>query len=139
MAVLMPALSTCVARMASGERRLAERLQQKLDDDNRLRFDVPVGPKQCHPDFVVLHPRRGLLILTNREDLLIAADGIPKSVPIPIEHARRQTLQVVDALKRDAQLIQHEGKRHGMPTMRLLLVGATRVTSRLMVANAVTA
>lgn len=36
MAVLMPALSTCVARMTSGERRLAERLQQKLDDDYLL-------------------------------------------------------------------------------------------------------
>ncbi|MDM0002509.1 3'-5' exonuclease [Variovorax sp. J22P240] len=128
MAVLLPALSTCVARMTSGERRLAERLQQKLDEDYLLWFDVPIGPKQCHPDFVVLHPRRGLLILetkdwrldtiqkASRGDWVIAPDGVPKSVPNPIEQARHQTLQVVDALKRDAQLIVHEGKWQGMLT-----------------------
>lgn len=59
MAVLIPALSTCAARMTSGERRLAERLQQKLDEDYLLWYDVPIGPRQCHPDFVVLNLRRG--------------------------------------------------------------------------------
>ena len=52
--------------MTSGERRLAERLEHKLDDDYLLWYDVPVGPKQTHPDFVVIHPRRGLLILESR-------------------------------------------------------------------------
>ncbi|MHB8838383.1 MAG: nuclease-related domain-containing protein, partial [Gemmatimonadaceae bacterium] len=33
MAVLIPALGSCAARMTSGERRMAERLEQKLDDD----------------------------------------------------------------------------------------------------------
>jgi len=128
MAVLIPALSTCVARMTSGERRLAERLQQKLDEDYLLWYDVPIGPRQCHPDFVVLHPSRGLLILetkdwrldtiqqASRGDWLIAPDGVAKGVPNPIEQARHQSLQVVDALKRDPQLIQHEGKWKGMLT-----------------------
>lgn len=49
--------------MTQGERRTAERLEQKLDDDYLVWYDVPVGPKHSHPDFVVLHPRRGLLIL----------------------------------------------------------------------------
>jgi len=43
-------------------------------------------------------------------------DGVPKSVPNPIEQARHQSLQVVDTLKRDAQLVQHEGKWQGMLT-----------------------
>lgn len=128
MAVLIPALSTCVSRMTSGERRLAERLQQKLDEDYLLWYDVPIGPRQCHPDFVVLHPSRGLLILetkdwrldsiqqASRGDWSIAPDGVPKNVPNPIEQARHQALQVVDALKRDPQLIQHEGKWKGMLT-----------------------
>ena len=93
MAVLIPALSTCVSRMTSGERRLAERLQQKLDEDYLLWYDVPIGPRQCHPDFVVLHPSRGLLILetkdwrldtiqqASRGDWTIAPDGVPKNVP----------------------------------------------------------
>ena len=33
MATLIPAIDSCVSRMTSGERRLAERLEQKLDDD----------------------------------------------------------------------------------------------------------
>jgi len=33
MATLIPAISACVSRMTSGERRVAERLEQKPDDD----------------------------------------------------------------------------------------------------------
>ncbi|GHC81607.1 hypothetical protein GCM10007320_24000 [Pseudorhodoferax aquiterrae] len=53
--------------MTSGERRLAKRLEQQLDEDHLLWYDVPIGPKQTHPDFVVLHPRRGLLILETKD------------------------------------------------------------------------
>ena len=63
MAVLIPALGSCLARMTSGEKRLAERLQQKLEDDYLLWWDVPIGPLQTRPDFVVIHPRRSALIL----------------------------------------------------------------------------
>jgi len=63
MAILIPALSACVARMTTGERRLAERLESKLDADYLLWYDVPVGPRQSYPDFMVLHPAHGLLIL----------------------------------------------------------------------------
>jgi hypothetical protein len=41
---LFPSLTTCVARMTQGERRLAERLEEKLDDDYLAWYDVPVGP-----------------------------------------------------------------------------------------------
>ena len=67
MATLIPAIGSCVSRMTSGERRLAERLEQKLDADYLLWYDVPVGPKQSHPDFVVMHPRRGILILETKD------------------------------------------------------------------------
>lgn len=63
MATLIPALGSCVARMTPGERRTAERLEQKLDADYLLWYDVAVGPRHQHPDFVVMHPRRGILIL----------------------------------------------------------------------------
>jgi hypothetical protein len=35
--------------MTSGERRLAERLEQKLDEDYLLWYDVPVGPSRRIP------------------------------------------------------------------------------------------
>ena len=58
MATLIPSIGTCVSRMTSGERRLAERLEQRLDDDYLLWYDVPMGPRNTHPDFCVMHPRR---------------------------------------------------------------------------------
>ena len=125
MATLIPALGTCTARMTSGERRLAERLEQKLDDDYLLWYDVPVGPKQSHPDFVVLHPRRGLLILETKDWRLetiqkatrqyweILANDQPKTVINPLAQARHCAIQVVNALERDPQLVRASGDHQG--------------------------
>ena len=125
MAVLIPALGTCVSRMTSGERRLAERLEQKLEDDYLIWYDVPVGPKQSHPDFVVLHPRRGLLILevkdwrldivqnATRQYWEIIPDGQLKVVINPLAQARHCAIQVVNALERDSQLVQGPGPHAG--------------------------
>lgn len=108
--------------MTQGERRTAERLEQKLDDDYLVWYDVPVGPKHAHPDFVVLHPRRGLLILevkdwrletirtASKQTWEILAQGVPKNVPNPIEQARHYAHQVVDALARDSRLTNADGK-----------------------------
>jgi hypothetical protein len=63
MATLIPALNSCLSQMTAGEKRLAARLEAKLEDDYLLWYDVPIGPKQLHPDFIVLHPSRGLFIL----------------------------------------------------------------------------
>ena len=121
-ATVIPALSSCAARMTQGERRLAERLEQKLDDDYLVWYDVPVGPKHAHPDFVILHPRRGLLVLevkdwrtetirtANKQTWEILPNGIPKTVPSPIEQARHYAHQVVDALSKDRPLINTDGK-----------------------------
>jgi hypothetical protein len=86
---------------------------------------VPIGPKQTHPDFVVLHPRRGLLILETKDWRLdtiqsatpqrwdILADGRPKTVINPLAQARHCAIQVVNALERDAQLVQASGPHQG--------------------------
>lgn len=49
MATLIPAISSCVSRMTGGERRLAERLEQKLDG-YLLGYDLPVDPKSLRPN-----------------------------------------------------------------------------------------
>lgn len=125
MATLIPSFSTCVSRMTAGERRFAERLERKLDDDYLVWYDVPIGPKQSHPDFVVLHPRRGLLILETKDWKLetirnasrqaweIVPDGRPKVVINPLAQARHCAIQVVDALQRDVQLCHAEGPHQG--------------------------
>jgi hypothetical protein len=125
MAILIPSISTCLSRMTSGGKRVAERLEKKLDDDYLLWYDVPVGPKYSHPDFVVMHPRRGILILevkdwrlstiqrADKHNWEIIPDGVPKSVASPLEQARQYAHQVVNALERDPQLVQAEGKHLG--------------------------
>ncbi|GAB3482561.1 DEAD/DEAH box helicase [Polaromonas eurypsychrophila] len=125
MAVLIPSMGSCVSRMTGGERRLAERLEQKLDDDYLLWYDVPVGPKQSHPDFVLIHPRHGLLILETKDWRLdtiksatrqaweIIPDGQLKVVINPLAQARHCAIQVVNALERDAQLVQDSGPHQG--------------------------
>ena len=125
MATLIPSIGTCVSRMTSGERRLAERLEQKLDADYLLWYDVPIGPRHLHPDFVVMHPRRGLLILevkdwspktiqqADKQSWQVFIDGRLKTQPNPAEQARQYAHAVVDALKRDPQLTHADGKYQG--------------------------
>ena len=124
MAVLIPAIGTS-AFDSTGERRLAERLEQKLDADYLLWHNVPIGPKQTHPDFVLLHPRRGLLILETKDWRLqtvqsatkqawtILANDQPKVVINPLAQARHCAIQVVNALERDPQLVQASGPHQG--------------------------
>jgi len=124
MATLIPAMGSA-AFDSSGERRLAERLEQKLDADYLLWHNVPIGPKQTHPDFVVMHPRRGLLILETKDWKLdtvqratrqmweILVNGQPKVVINPLAQARHCAIQVVNALERDPQLVQPAGAHQG--------------------------
>jgi hypothetical protein len=107
--------------MTGGERRVAERLEAKLDDDYLIWYDVPMGPRNAHPDFCVMHPRRGILILevkdwrlstlrqADKQTWVILVDGQPKHVINPLEQARQYAHQVVNALERDPQLVQADG------------------------------
>lgn len=60
MAQFFPARTACRFD-TPGERRLAERLEKKLEDDYLCWFNIPAGPKALQPDFVVMHPLRGVL------------------------------------------------------------------------------
>ena len=125
MATLIPSISSCVSRMTNGERRLADRLEQKLDDDYLLWYDVPMGPRNTHPDFCVMHPRRGILVLevkdwklstilqADKQNWEILGDSGPRTVINPLEQARQYAHQVVNALERDPQLVQADGPHAG--------------------------
>lgn len=127
MAILIPALASCKRRMTGGEARLAERLEQKLDGDYLLWYDVPVGPQQLHPDFIVLHPSRGLLILEVKDfrlativqadkenwTILDSTSGESKGVLSPFAQARNYAHAVLNALRADQRLVHPDGKRRG--------------------------
>lgn len=121
MATFLSSPSPAGSRATPGERRFADRLRDLLEDDYLCWYDVPVGPRHQHPDFLVLHPARGLLILEVKDwHLKTIRDASPtrftidtgaghKVVPNPLEQARQYTFAVTDLLKQDPQLTNPAG------------------------------
>ena len=110
--------------MTGGEKRVSERLELKLEDDYLLWYDVPVGLKQRHPDFVVFHPRRGLLVLEvkdwkadtirhadSTQFTLITERGLVKENN-PLLQARAYALEIGVVLERDPALRHPASSRH---------------------------
>lgn len=75
MATLIPSLGA--ARFDTrGELRLAERLKDFLEDNAVVWHNLPVGPRGRHPDFIVIQPDHGLLVLEVKDwrlDSLLSA------------------------------------------------------------------
>ena len=113
--------------MTSGEKRLAQRLEAKLDDDYLLWYDVPVGPKCLHPDFILLHPSRGLFVLEVKDwkletiravtpetfEIVTPPQGALKQVPNPLRQARDYALAMCSLLEQDPELVQKIGRYQG--------------------------
>lgn len=124
MAQLIPNRSVCLPRMTPGERRLALRLEDKLEDDYLVWCDVPVGPRQLHPDFLILHPSRGFLILEVKDwklDTIVEFDKISVAlatergltyVANPLAQARGYAHELNGVLQADPALRQPEGHPH---------------------------
>lgn len=116
MAKLIPQRSSCLAGMTAGEKRFSERLEQKLDDDYLCWFDVPIGPSQRRPDFVLVHPSRGVLVLEvkdwrietlidlNSSHAVISTDLGPKKTSNPLRQARECAIEINNLLQSDPQL-----------------------------------
>jgi hypothetical protein len=110
--------------MTPGERRLALRLEDKLDDDYLVWCDVPVGPRQLHPDVLILHPSRGFLILEVKDwklDTIVEFDKISVSlstergltyVANPLAQARGYAHELNGVLQSDSALRQPDGHPH---------------------------
>lgn len=124
LATLIPAFNSCKPRMTSGERRFAERLEQNLEDDYLLWYDVAIGSSGFHPDFLVLHPRRGILVLEVKDwkleniqsmdkasATLVLPSGL-KRVPNPFEQGRGYAHAIVNLLQKDPALISESGHSH---------------------------
>ncbi|HEX7815670.1 3'-5' exonuclease [Dyella sp.] len=124
MAKLIPSRNSCLSRMTGGEKRFSERLEQKLEDDYLIWYDVPIGLKQRQPDFVVFHPRRGLLVLevkdwkadtvrhADRTQFTLVTDRGMTKVANPLLQARAYALEVGVVLERDPALRHPPGHRH---------------------------
>ena len=125
MATLIPSYRSSASRMTSGERRLAQRLEANLEDDYLLWYDVPIGSKRMHPDFIVLHPSRGIFALevkdwkldtiqsVNPRSFEIALPSGSKSVVNPLHQVRDSALAICSLLEKDSALIQPSGRYKG--------------------------
>jgi len=124
MATLIPSLASVTRKMTSGERRFAQRLESHLEDDYFCWYDVPIGSANVHPDFIVLNPRRGVLILEVKDwkldairiidktsVTLLTSQGL-KHLANPLEQARQYAHAVCDLLKSDSALVELAGSNH---------------------------
>ena len=125
MATIIPSLSSCLYKMQAGEKRFARRLESLLEDDYLCWFELPVGKRQRYSDFILLHPRRGLLLLEVKDwkletikridkvsVTLLTNQGI-KNTSNPIEQVRQCAYQLIGRLEKDPQLTRHEGQFQG--------------------------
>jgi superfamily I DNA and RNA helicase len=113
--------------MTSGEKRFAYRLEEKLEDDYLCWYDVSIGERTQHPDFVIFHPSRGLLVLEvkdwkldtihsmDKQHAAILTDQGIKHVLNPLEQARQYMFAVTGKLERDPQLVWPSGSLKGKP------------------------
>jgi Superfamily I DNA and RNA helicases len=119
-AKIIPGISSSAT---PGERRFGQRLEALLEDDYLCWFNVPVGRRYQHPDFIVLHPRRGLLVLEVKDWKLDTIQAITRtSVSLltlrglvhegnPLEQARQYAIGIKEVLERDPQLQAPAGHR----------------------------
>lgn len=126
MAVFPQGLSAIDRRCDNaGERAVLHQLKRCLSDDYLVWHDVPVGPRQRQPDFVVFSPRRGLLILevkhwalaslrsTTRDRVELATERGLQTVAHPLVQARTYALELNDVLQADPALVHDEGPFRG--------------------------
>jgi len=119
MAEIIPALNReTLSRMTSGEKRFAQRLKDLLEDDYLCWYDIPVGKKRRYPDFIVLHPGRGLLFLEVKDWKPATLKGLTPEIARlqtptglvntanPVTQVRQCAMSLVNQLSADPQLRQ---------------------------------
>lgn len=126
MAIILPSLHSKNLKLTPGERRFGTCLLRNLEDDYHCWVNVPVGPRQRRPDFIVLHPGRGILVLEvkdwklttiqqmDRLTVEIHTDRGLKTEINPLEQARSCAIEIKELLECDPLLTQQElGRYHG--------------------------
>ena len=94
---------------------------------------MPVGKRRRYPDFIILHPRRGLLFLEvkdwrlksiqriDHQNVELLTTGGPQSKVNPVEQARQGAYQAIDMLRCDPDLREKQGKYKGNSDLPLRL------------------
>ena len=121
MAIFPQGLTHVDARCNAGERRVLHQLKRCLEDDYLVWHDVPIGPRARQPDFVVLSPRWGVLLLEvkdwRRATLGQATrDAVELVTPRgrvtqahPLRQARDYAMELVSLMQHDPALVHADG------------------------------
>ncbi|EPZ3743194.1 3'-5' exonuclease [Escherichia coli] len=111
--------------MTAGEKRVASRLEAFMSNECLVWYDIPVGRKNRHPDFVIIDPENGLVFpevkdwtvhtlhQVNHEQVILETNGILKSEINPLLQVRRYACDTVNALPADSRLRQNDGQYKG--------------------------
>ncbi|MEO5732094.1 MAG: 3'-5' exonuclease [Rubrivivax sp.] len=121
MAIFPQGLSQIDSRCNAGERRVLHQLKCCLEDDYLVWHDVPIGPRARQPDFVVLSPRWGVLLLevkdwrrstlgpATRDAVVLQTPRGPVTVAHPLRQARDYALELVRLMEHDPALVHDSG------------------------------
>lgn len=126
MAVFPQGLSNIDKRCANtGERHVLHQLKRCLSDDYMVWHNVPLGPKARQPDFVILSPRQGILILevkhwrrstlagANRDSVELKTERGRVTEANPLRQARDYTMELANLMAQDEQLVHADGPFQG--------------------------
>jgi UvrD-like helicase C-terminal domain/Nuclease-related domain/AAA domain len=121
MALFPQGLSNIDQRCNAGERRVLHQLKRCLEDDHLVWHDIPIGPRARQPDFVVLSPRWGVLLLevkdwkrstlgsATRDAVELNTPRGRVTQPHPLRQARDFCMELVDLMQRDPALVHAGG------------------------------
>jgi len=112
-------------RCNGGERKVFLALKRCLDDDFIVWHNTPIGHRARQPDFVILSPRWGILLLEVKDwkpATLKRADPIRIELDTdrgrvtehhPLVQARVYAQELVDLMQRDPALVRSDGPHRG--------------------------
>ena len=104
---------------------MLQQLKRCLEDDYLVWHDIPVGPKALQPDFVILSPRWGVLLLevkdwkrgtlasATKDRVELALDRGLVTDANPLRKVRDYAMELVHLMQTDAQLVHPAGPFQG--------------------------
>jgi len=125
MAIFPQGLTNVDQRCNTGERRVLHQLKRCLEGDYLVWHNVPIGPRARQPDFVILSPRRGILLLevkdwrrttlvsATRDSVELQTERGRVTQANPLRQARDYAMELADVMQRDPSLVCVEGARRG--------------------------
>jgi AAA domain/Nuclease-related domain/UvrD-like helicase C-terminal domain len=118
-------LTAIDARCTPGERRVLHQLKRCLEDDHLVWHDIAIGPRARQPDFAILSPRWGLLLLEVKDwKRASLVGGTPNAIELDTAHGRKTVahplrqvrdvaMELVGTMQADPALVHGPGPFQG--------------------------